>query len=162
MKNTEKIPLTISILSLIAIILMIYFFFGITFSKDVYVVNGVSMLPTYKNGERLYYETNQEINRYDVVIFQDYTLTTNIKRVYGLPGETIQIKENNIYINDKKIEDKWNITNDWDGGIAETKFTLKENEFFVLGDNRNKSTDSRHIELGTVNRKLIIGVVEQK
>ncbi len=88
--------------------------------------------------------------RYDIVVFYPKGKEVDdsefyIKRVYGLPGETIQIKHNDIYINNQKIEDKYAKNAMDDAGLAAKPYTLKEDEFFVLGDNREVSLDSRKI-----------------
>lgn len=128
-----------------------------------YSVSGVSMMPTFKDGESIGCDEYSEIKRYDAIIFEDYTGGIDIKRVYALPGETIRIDEDgNIYINGEIIDDPYAIHDKWDAGIAATEFTLHENEYFVLGDNRNHSKDSRFKEVGTVNKFLIYGVVIQK
>lgn len=163
MNGKTKIPTIIYFLYLIATITIAIFFYGDLLEKTTYIVDGISMIPTYEDKERLYYNKNKEkYNRYDCVIFEDYTGTTDIKRIYGLPSETIRIENNKIYINGEKIEDNWNILEDWDSGIAKQEFHLKNNEYFVLGDNRNHSIDSRYKQVGTINEKLIIGIVIEK
>lgn len=82
-----------------------------------------------------------------------------VKRVFGLPGEKIQIIGNDIYVNDKKIDDPYakNVMKDGDAGVASEPITLGEDEYFVLGDNREVSLDSR--ELGPIKGKNIAGHV---
>lgn len=80
-----------------------------------------------------------------------------VKRIYGLPGETVQIKGKDIYINDKIIEDNFAKNDMDDAGIAEEPVTLAEDEYFVLGDNREVSLDSR--DLGPIEKEKIAGHV---
>ena len=82
-----------------------------------------------------------------------------IKRVIAVSGEKIQIKDGRIYIDGKLFEDEYGSESIRDAGLAENEFELKEDEFFVLGDNRNFSEDSRSGNIGAVNRKDIYGKV---
>lgn len=82
-----------------------------------------------------------------------------IKRIAGLPGETVEIIENSIYINGNKIEEDYKTTDIDDVGIASEKITLGGDEFFVLGDNRENSEDSRNADVGNVKRSYIYGEV---
>lgn len=92
----------------------------------------------------------QGINRFDIVVVQENNKYI-IKRVIGLPGESVMYKDNKLYINGKVVEDNYSktTTNDFDNVI------LGENEYFVMGDNRAVSSDSRII--GPVNIKNIKG-----
>ncbi|HWT27075.1 MAG TPA: signal peptidase I, partial [Mobilitalea sp.] len=75
----------------------------------------------------------------------------------GLPGETVQIKNGNIYINDQIVQDVVNVEPMANYGLAGEKIKLEENEYFVLGDNRNNSEDSRFASIGNIRRDEIIG-----
>ncbi len=98
--------------------------------------------------------------RFDVIVFEkgdvDHSMY-DLKRIYGLPGETIQIKDGMIYINGKEIKDKAGEIETLLGGVAADPVKLGENEYFVLADNRNNAEDSRFAGFGTVKRKSIIG-----
>lgn len=99
-------------------------------------------------------------SRYDVIAFERPNITsskTYIKRVIALPGETIQIKDGKVYINDAVLNNDVSTDNIMTGGLASSPLTLGENEYFVLGDNRNNSEDSRFANIGTVKREDIVG-----
>ncbi len=135
-------------------------------------VEGDSMEPTLSDGDSIiiqkvsYYLGSPK--RYDVVVFPITAMddtgknvdTYYVKRVIGLPGETVQIKDGKVYINDELLkDDKYCLSEILDGGNATIPITLEEDEYFVLGDNRNMSTDSRSDFVGLVHRKDIIGEV---
>ncbi len=130
------------------------------------VVKGESMENTLHNEESLLVNKLRykfgDPKRYDIVVFYPYGRDYEeyyVKRVYGLPGETIQIKENDIYINNEKIEDAYAKNAMDDPGIAAEPITLGEDEYFVLGDNRMVSLDSRDPDLGPVKKENIAGHV---
>lgn len=82
-----------------------------------------------------------------------------IKRIVGLPGETVEIIENSIYINGQKIEEDYKVTDIGDVGIASEEITLGGDEYFVLGDNRENSEDSRNADVGNIKRSYIYGKI---
>lgn len=115
-------------------------------------VDGSSMYPTLKDGEILLLEkSNQEYKRNDIVVVK-YNGEKIIKRIIALPGETIEYKDNKLYINGKETTDI--IPNITDGF---PKVSLTYNEYFVMGDNRHNSLDSRY--LGPIEKELIDGKV---
>ena len=134
------------------------------FSRKL-IVDGNSMEPNYHNGDVLKINSvvylTSEPQRYDVVAVHMPSMDL-IKRIIALPGETVRIDENGeVLINGKVIEDpfaKEAITQDMRGLAADT-ITLKDNEFFVMGDNRNKSTDSRDARLGAIDEDYVLGKV---
>jgi signal peptidase I len=148
----------------IAIVLPIrYFLF------QPFVVKGASMEPNYHSGDYLIideisYRFN-EPERGDVIVFKyPYNLSDRyIKRVIGLPGETVEIKEGQIYISKEGgvsiinessyLPEKF--IKEWKNLDDLAPITLKENQYFVLGDNRNASSDSRR--WGTLPEENIIG-----
>lgn len=127
------------------------------------VVSGESMENTLHDGESLLVnKIAYEPSRYDIVVFYPLGREEDeyyVKRIYGMPGETIQIKGNDIYINNEIIEDKYAKNVMDDAGIAEEPLKLGEDEYFVLGDNRQVSKDSRVEEVGPVKKENIAGHV---
>ncbi|MBP3729016.1 MAG: signal peptidase I [Lachnospiraceae bacterium] len=127
-------------------------------------VEGSSMEDTLHNKDQLIvdcftYRFLHAPKRQDIVVFRlsDQPDTFYVKRIIGLPGETVQIKDSVIYINGKAIEDPYATQRVFPSGSAEHSITLGENEFFVMGDNRNNSKDSRYSEVGPVSRSQIVG-----
>ena len=128
-------------------------------------VDGNSMETTLHDEENLIVEKVtyhfKNPDRFDIITFYPKGRNADeyyIKRVIGLPGETIQIKGNTIYINGKVLKEHYGLEPMVSGGIAEKPIKLGKDEFFVLGDNRNDSIDSRDGEsVGVVKRKNIDG-----
>ena len=142
--------------------------FVTTYVAHQTTVEGESMEPTLTDGDSViiqrlsYYFADPK--RYDVVVFpvsyDDGTAkkTYYIKRVIGLPGETVQIIDGSVYINNEKLDDDvYGAAAINEAGIAENPLVLGENQYFVMGDNRNMSTDSRNSYVGLVNKNDIIG-----
>lgn len=128
-------------------------------------VDGRSMMNTLHNEESLLVEKVtyhfKDPDRFDIITFYPKGREEKeyyIKRVIGLPGETIQITGNTIYIDGKVLKESYGRQPMENGGIAEEPIKLGKDEFFVLGDNRNESVDSRDgEEVGVVKRKNIDG-----
>ncbi len=125
-------------------------------------VQGISMNPTYYEGDKLLVQTKfKTIKRNDVIIYEtksDEDITYIIKRVIGIPGDTIYIDENNtVYVNNEPFDDTFGYFDDNEGYEPNITYTLGENEYFTLGDNRNHSIDSR--STGNINKERIIGTV---
>ncbi|MFI3260265.1 MAG: signal peptidase I [bacterium] len=118
-------------------------------------VNGDSMVDTLVDGDILIlkkYDTSYE--RLDIVVLNDnYTSSIVIKRIIGLPGEEIEIENGAVYINKKKIDD---IYNNYFLSNMES-IILEEDEYFVMGDNRAVSLDSR--AFGPVKESDMMGTV---
>lgn len=141
----------------------------ITFIGVFSVVDGDSMQPTLYNGEYLWVDKLtyhlSEPERFDVVIFPiQYQGRDNhfVKRIIGLPGETIYIDENGvIYINGEILPDTYGkeVITEYNRQRAAEPLTLGEDEYFVLGDNRNHSSDSRYETVGNITRDRIMGRV---
>lgn len=134
------------------------------FVMERVVVVGESMEPTLDNGDNVLIDKLASrlgnIDRYDIVVFPVDGVFL-IKRVYGLPGENIRIDETGlIYINGEVIDDKYayEIMNDA-GRAGGAGVTLADDEYFVLGDNRNNSIDSRALGVGSVRDENLRGRV---
>lgn len=116
-------------------------------------VNGTSMMTTLHDGDIMILNIIgyrfDKINRFDIVVVDEGNEYL-IKRVIGLPGEEIEYKDNKLYVNGKKIKENY--------GSQETedfKVKVKKNSYYVLGDNRTNSLDSRHF--GAFKKNRIIG-----
>ena len=125
-------------------------------------VDGSSMSSTLTDGDQLivqqlsYYFHEPE--RFDVVVFPITSEDNYIKRIIGLPGETVQIIDGQVYINGSLLtDDHYGMERIEDPGNAADTIYLQKDEYFVLGDNRNASVDSRFNEVGLVKRKDIKG-----
>ena len=170
-QKAEKATNWVTNIIIIAFCIGIAYFlasFVTTYVAHQTTVEGESMEPTLTDGDSViiqrlsYYFTDPK--RYDVVVFPvnyddaSEEKTYYIKRVIGLPGETVQIIDGSVYINNEKLsDDKYAATSINEAGIAESPLVLGENQYFVMGDNRNMSTDSRNSYVGLVNKNDIIG-----
>ena len=139
-------------------------FFLIHYVGERTVVSGDSMLPTLQNGDNLIVDKISyrfhDPERFDIIIFpyQWEPNTYYIKRIIGLPGETIQIDdEGNIYIDGEVLQEHYGLERIKNPGSAREPITLGEDEYFVLGDNRNNSEDSRFTQVGVIHRDDIVG-----
>lgn len=129
-------------------------------------IDGSSMENSLYDGEQVLIEKVSRYfkgpERFDVVVFTKahgtYT-KTYVKRVIGLPGETVQIIGNRILINGEEIAEDFGKNPMDTAGIAEIPVLLGEEEYFVLGDNRRVSSDSRDKSVGVVNSDELDGVV---
>ncbi|KXS44179.1 MULTISPECIES: signal peptidase I [unclassified Candidatus Frackibacter] len=125
-------------------------FFIITFIAQSFVVQGQSMEPTLHNGERLFVDKLSyrfsEPARGDIIVFTPKGAPGRkyIKRVIGLPGDRVKIRNKKVYINGKQIKENY-ILEATLGNFGPYK--VPKNHLFVLGDNRNNSADSRYSSL---------------
>ncbi len=161
MKKVIKEIITTSLYVLLVLCLSYLF---ITFVGQRTEVQGSSMEATLSNGDQLIVDKIsyrfRDPKRYDIIVFpfryEDNTFY--IKRIIGLPGETIQIDgEGNIWINGEILEESYGREMIRDPGLAAEPITLGEDEYFVMGDNRNNSSDSRVEAVGNIHRNEIIG-----
>ena len=140
--------------------------FIVAFIGQRTVVDGDSMNDTLHNNDNLLVDKVSyrfhDIERFDIVVFRyygDYSAKKKfyIKRVIGLPGETVQIIDGDIYINGEILEESYGKEEMLSSGRAYEPITLGEDEYFVLGDNRNNSIDSRSPDVGIVRKSQILG-----
>lgn len=126
-------------------------------------VKGESMAPALSDGDNLIVDKISyrftDPKRFDIIVFpfKYQEDTFYIKRIIGLPGETVQIFEGEVYINGKKLKENYSTELIRNPGLASGAVTLGEHEYFVLGDNRNNSTDSREPSVGRIAKDEIIG-----
>ncbi len=124
-------------------------------------VDGESMVPTLQNNElmllnKITYKFNK-IKRFDIVVVEHHTSDPIIKRVIGLPGETVEYKNNKLYINGKYVKENFKRNGKTDDyHISKTGYdVIPKDKYFVVGDNRINSSDSRII--GLIDKKEISG-----
>lgn len=135
----------------------------ITFVGQRTQVSGHSMETTLSHGDQLIVDKIsyrfRDPDRYDIVVFpyQYEEKTYYIKRIIGLPGETVQIVDGYVYIDGQQLDEHYGNEVMLDPGIAEEPVTLGNDEYFVLGDNRNNSQDSRAANVGVIHRKDLLG-----
>lgn len=127
-------------------------------------VDGSSMENTLTNGDNLIVDKISyrfhEPERFDIIVFpyQYKEDTYFIKRIIGMPGETVQITDKGeILINGEELVESYGREVIKDPGLASDPITLGEDEYFVMGDNRNYSKDSRFPDVGNIKRADIIG-----
>ena len=141
----------------ILIVLMFYYFSTKEHSIPVY---GESMYPTIKNGDTISYKTYYlgDLPKNSIVLFETKDGDLNIKRVIGVAGDKVIIRDNDIFLNDELFFDSK--ISPGDTYISNKEILIKEDEIFVLGDNLSKSVDSRNY--GCVKLSNVIGIYTGK
>jgi signal peptidase I len=161
-KNNSKSFVYDLILYAVLIFVCIYIFPNFVLQRTI--VDGSSMENTLHDGEQLYVEKLSyrfdALKRFDIIVFYPYGRENEeyyVKRIIGLPGETVQIIGSDIYINGEILKENYGKEPIMDPGRAAEPITLGDDEYFVMGDNRNISKDSRSEEVGNVKRENIGG-----
>lgn len=156
------IETAIWVIEIAAVILLAYFIIYFALEKTNMV--GISMETTLSDDDSIIINKFSyrfaDPKRFDVIVFKqsgNEHSYYNIKRIIGLPGETIRIKSGKIFVNGEIIEDIINVEEMSNYGLAEEPIKLEDNEYFVLGDNRNNSEDSRFASVGMIRKDEIIG-----
>lgn len=170
-KNTEEVSQEAKQTNMVKEVISWVVYFGVVilltyliihFVGQRTVVDGRSMNPTLNDGDNLIVEKItyrfRDPERFDIIVFPYDDSHYYIKRIIGLPGETVQIDlEGNIYINGEILEEDYGKETILDPGRAVQPVTLGDDEYFVLGDNRNNSKDGRNELVGNIKRDDIIG-----
>lgn len=135
----------------------------VTFVGQRTRVSGESMETTLHDGDNLIVDKIsfrfRDPKRFEIIVFP-YKYEDNtyyIKRIMGLPGETVQVKDGYLYIDGEKLEENYGNELMNSAGIAAEPIVLGEDEYFVLGDNRNHSSDSREPKVGVIKREDLLG-----
>lgn len=147
----------------IALVVLLAAGISFFFCKSIVVQEG-SMEPTLKAGDRVLINSAayklSSPKRGDIVVYRtsdDSKSSLHIKRIIGLPGETVQIKDGQILIDGETYVEQRDLPAITNPGLAEDPVKLGGGEYFVLGDNRNNSEDSRHVDVGNIKKKNIVG-----
>lgn len=150
---------TIEILIVMMIAITLVYFGGMRTS-----VVGQSMSETLNNGDEVlvnrftYILTDPKPN--DIIVFLPNGNEKShyyVKRVIAVPGDTVLIQDGEVYVNGEPFEEEVDVSAIEDAGLASEEMTLENNEYFVLGDNRNNSEDSRYANIGNIKKEYIIG-----
>ena len=149
----------------IAIVCFVAFVLVWYFGQRVSVI-GDSMNPELSNGDvtlmdKVAYNMSTP-KRGDVIAFKPNGNENShyyIKRIVGLPGETIEVQDGKILVNGKEIKEKYETTEISELGLLDEPIELGNDEYFVLGDDRQNSEDSRSEDIGNVKRSDIVGKV---
>ena len=150
-------------LVLYCVVVIAIMFLVIKYVGQRTVVIGDSMETTLQDGDNLITDKLTyhfvEPKRFDIVVFpfKENKNQLLIKRIIGMPGETVQIIEGKVYINGYELNENYGNAIIESAGLASEPITLGEDEYFVLGDNRNNSQDSRFESVGNIKRSDLIG-----
>lgn len=153
-KNNSKVKKFIKELIPYVIILIVVMLIR-TYLFTPIMVSGPSMQPTLDGGELMILNKRGTFDRFDVVVV-DIGYEDIIKRIIAMPGETISCENGIVYVNGRKQEESYSkgITSDFE------KIKLRDDEYFVMGDNRQNSKDSRHVDVGPIKEMNMKGTTK--
>lgn len=153
------------LITIVEAVIVVFAAYAIThYGLETMTVSGEYMSPTLRSGDtvminKLSYRLHR-IHRNDVVVVQErgseHSYFT-LERVIGLPGETVLIQDGQVYIDGTLLKEKLDFPLMENGGMALETITLDQDEYFVLGDNRNECEDSRNATVGNISRGDIVG-----
>jgi len=161
--DKKKIPYIARWIFKITVTCLLALAFVLNFGQRISAV-GNSMSPVLENGDivlvnKLIYNASAP-KRGDIIAFVpkgNHNTHYYIKRIVGLPGETLQVIENKLYINGEQQKEDYEVTKFGDLGILGEEVVLKDDEYFVLSDSRGNNDDSRNVDIGNVKREYIYG-----
>ena len=164
-KEARKKLIKKILITTVEVIAVVFLAYAIThYGMETFTVSGQYMSPTLEHGDKILVNKISyrlhSIKRNDLVIVEQSGSEHNyysVERVIGLPGETVQIKDGEVYIDDEKLEEKYDFPVMENGGLALEPVILDEDEYFVLCDNRNNGEDSRNANVGNILKENIIG-----
>ena len=134
-----------------------YYCFGILGIR-IYQIDGTSMYPTFKSGEFVISIKKDNYKRGDIVVYK-FNNAHIIKRIIALPNEKIEVRtDGRVYINDKALVENY-IETKTNKGEQNYPLTINNNEYFVIGDNRLDSYDSRYLNVGPISKGIIQGKI---
>ncbi len=143
------------------VVAMLISYLIITYVGQRTRVDGESMLPSLEHGDNLIVDKLSyrfvDPERYDIIVFPYEENVFYIKRIIGLPGETIQIVDGEVYVDGELLGETYGREIMQSSGIAELPVELGDDEYFLLGDNRNHSADSREPSVGPIKRDRLLG-----
>ena len=161
----RKVRRTLNWIFQILVVLVFGVLVGISLFQSVTMQEN-SMEPTLQVGERFFvnralYKVSSP-KRDDIIVYKTSgsdDAALHIGRVIGLPGETVQISNGSILINGEVYNENHDFPEISNAGTASSGVSLESGEYFILGDNRNNSEDSRYGDIGNINKKYIVGKV---
>ena len=162
--NPRKIITSILITLIEIAIVVLAAFLIVRYGLERMTMSGNGMEPTVKDDDsilinKMSYKLHS-VKRNDVVVLRQNGSEHNyyvVQRVIGLPGEKVKITNGEVYIDGKVLDEKYDFPLMKNGGLALDEITLDDDEYFVLGDNRNDCEDSRNASMGNVLKGDIVG-----
>ncbi len=161
LRKHKKLRAVIGWILTVVLALLLSAVFAFAFCTSV-AIDDSSMSPTIHAGDRVFLNRAAyrlgSVKRGDLIVYRGTNSNDiHVKRVIGLPGEEIQIRDGIILINGETYMEQNNFPAMINAGIAEKAVTLNREEYFVLGDDRNNSEDSRFPDVGNIAKSRIMG-----